>query len=398
MGSLTTIEQRTLNLLSSLGWQTRINELDGDTEIQPGPNAEWEGLTRSLEAHFRTEARKHGISEVSAALDALLSSARMNRFHPIKAYLAGVGYDGGQYIEQLAQCFDNPDGLFPLYLRRWMIGSVRRVVEGGTQNRVLGLDGPQGVGKSKFCEWLIPPYMKRAHFRSSPVDPHDENHMRGVMTNWIWEVVELGSTTRKADVDALKGFLSAEEVKIRIPYDRSITKKPAMCSFIATFNNTAGVLNDPTGSRRFMLCEVKSIDWQQYTRTLTPDKVWGEASMLYAMGEPADLTPDEAKAAAERNNQYRVENPLQDMILEYFDITPQDLSKYTWTSDIEKVLQDPPYNLINPNTPRLMYKGSQDKLRKDLAAVLLEMGCTRGDKRKPGNSTAQKGYYGIQKK
>lgn len=392
--NLVTIAQRTLTLFSQLGWQSRTCDLDNDIEIRPGPNAEWERITKSLEAYFRTEARKNGISEVNAAYDAFYSSARQVRYHPIKDFLNGLTYDGGHYIQQLANHFDNPDGMFEQFLRRWLIASVRRVIEGGTQNRMLVLDGPQNSGKSSFVRWLVPNHLQRSHFVESPIRPDDEDHKRRLLKTWVWEVAELGATTRRSDVEALKHFLSLQQVTVRLKYDRGDTEKPSLTSFIGTINNVSGALNDPTGSRRFMFCTIKHIDWA-YSHDLSPDQIWSEAYMQYLAGESADLTSDEADKANLINKAYQADNYVRDLIFQYFEIDPTNQTWFSWTIDIETILQNPP----NPSGQSIpMYKGSQDKLRKEISAVLLELGCQKGDRRKPGNNTPQKGYFGIKVK
>ena len=133
-----------------------------------------------------------------------------------------------------------------------------------------------------------------AFFVEGPINTDDKDcHVR-LMGKWIWEVSELGSTVRRADREALKFFISQQTVTIRKPYGRLDTVKPAMASLLGTVNNESGILADPTGNRRFLVCKVESIDWE-YAK-LSPAQVWAEAYQLYQDGEPWQLTPEEIKS------------------------------------------------------------------------------------------------------
>lgn len=397
--TLATIEHDTLHALYTWGWEVRFNDLEGAIQCKPGPHAEWENVTEHFMCHFRNEMRKEGITYVNAAWDAVVSQARKNRYHPIREYLYKLTYDGGKYIQVLANCFDNPDGMFDVFIRRWLIGAVRRAIK-GTQNRMLVIDGLQDIGKSKFVEWLVPEHLRAAHFVSSAIDPSNDDHQRRLLNTWVWEVGEVGATTRRADMEALKHFLTLEQVTVRKKYDRGDTVRPNLTNFIGTFNNISGVLNDPTGSRRFMFCKVVGIDWRQYTTTLTQEQIWAEAYAAYLAGESADLTGDEANKAKDINDGYYVESPVKDLLLHYFKIDPNDTSNFIWTSDIEYILQNPPL-LQQPNGATVQdrtYKGSPDKLRKEISEILYHMGCKKDQRRKPGNSSPQKGFWGVIKK
>jgi putative DNA primase/helicase len=149
---------------------------------------------------------------------------------------------------------------------------------------------------------------------------------------WIWEISELGNTTRKADADALKDFLTQGHITVRKPYDRWEIKKPSLASFIGTVNAIGGILNDPTGNRRFMTAYVNQINWKYADGS--PDQLWAQALTLYRKGESWHLTPEEAKLAAVVNDSYAVEDPTIDYIRRHFEIDPRRVDWFTPTIEI----------------------------------------------------------------
>jgi predicted P-loop ATPase len=206
--------------------------------------------------------------------------------------------------------------VFALFLKRWLIGAIAKAYQ-AEQNRMLVLDGPQDVGKSHFARWLCKPL--QGLFVEGPINPDNKDDQIRLMRSWIWEVAELGSTTRRADQEALKYFLTMRQVTVRKPYGKFDIVKPALASFIGTVNNEAGILNDPTGSRRFMVAKLLSINWDYVL--LDVNQVWAQAKALYDAGETWKLQDADADLATQANEDYQIEDPLLSYVLRRFDIT-----------------------------------------------------------------------------
>ena len=160
-----------------------------------------------------------------------------------------------------------------------MIGAVARAYT-GKQNAVLVLDGPQDIGKSQFARWLCP---LPGLFKDGGINPDNKDDNLLAIRSFVWEVSELGATTRRADVEALKGFLSREQFTLRPAYAHFDVVKPGLASFVGTVNNSSGIFSDPTGSRRYWTTTVTSIDWT-YTQHVTLSQVWAEAVAAYRAG------------------------------------------------------------------------------------------------------------------
>jgi hypothetical protein len=316
--------------LQLLGYSFRINDCNEGLEVNGVP------VNDTIEAIIRTQLRDNRYRQVEVARDAYVAEGHHNRYHPAKDYLNGLQWDGGDHISRLGEYFRDEQRAFPTWLRRWLVGAVARVMENGKQNRVLVLDGKQGLGKSHFVRWLASPLP--AYYYEGPIDPDNKDHYVRLMSTWIWEVSELGSTTRRADREALKSFLTYETVTVRKAYGHNDTKKPALASFIGTVNNENGFLADPTGSRRFMACTLTDID-RQYSREVDVNQVWAQAVALYRGGETGELTTEESEKANEYNSEYEVEDILDNVLPDLFDIDPTDTTTATTTAQIVAVLR-----------------------------------------------------------
>jgi len=318
-----------IDFLTDAGYSFRLNLCDDSIEVNG------ECITDVIRSQIRCKLRDAGLGKfLAAAEDALVTHAAKNAYHPVRAYLESLSWDGGNHIARLANHFTDTNQIFGLYLRKWLIGSVARAYT-GAHNAVLVMDGPQGIGKSQFARWLCP---LPGLFLDSSIDPDNKDHSLLAMRSWIWEVGEMGATTKRADVEALKAFLSRERFTIRPAYGRYDVKKNGLASFIGTVNNSNGIFSDPTGSRRYWTTTVTTIDWS-YARSADVNQVWAEALAAYRNGESWTLTPDDASRAAEINEEYEVPDIFEDLLRKHFQLDPADREHWTSTADILTTLQ-----------------------------------------------------------
>jgi len=293
-------------------------------------------FTDTHDAIIRTKLRDDSLP-LAHAEDTRILLGNENRYHPIKQYFRSLPWDGqSDHIATLASYFDDTRNVFYDWLKRWLIGAVAKVEGGGSnQNFMLVLDGGQGIGKSEFVRWLCP---IQEYFLESPVNPEEKDCQLRLIQNFIWEVGELGHIIRRADREAFKRFLTTQRVQVRPPYGRHDMVKPATASFIGTVNNEGGgFLNDPTGSRRFAVTTVTSIDWA-YSNDIDVNDVWAQAYGLYQAGEMWEFRGNEAARRDEINAAYQEDEPLDDMVLTRFDIDPTNSDLPTWRMTSPQIL------------------------------------------------------------
>jgi len=312
-----------IDILSSLGYEFSLNQMDDQVYVNG------QMISDVSAATIRSKMSDLGHVRFNIIEDAYTREAQRRPFHPVTDYLSGLKWNGQSNILALCDKFEDVDGMLPMFLRRWLIGSVAKAYT-GAQNPMLVLDGPQGIGKSQFAKWLCPlPGM----YIDSAIHPDNKDSLISLMTRWIWAVGELGNTTRRADRDALKSFLTMQQVTVRAPYGKHFIVKPALASFIGTINaDGSGLLDDATGTRRYVITELKRIDWS-YT-TLDIDQIWAEAVAAYSAGESWLLDTVENDEADNIKGRYVIQDPLEDWILKFFEIDPTRADWILPTTDI----------------------------------------------------------------
>lgn len=380
-----------LSVLEDGGYIFTQNDLDDTIEVNG------KLIDDGLAAEIRTYMRDLGFHKIAAIEDAYTACAYRNRYHPVRRYLDGLEWNGQDHYTSL--CHHLRDGHAPItyrdesgnviskrpvidvWLWKWMLAAVAKAYERNVQGPVLVLDGHQGIGKSRFVAWLASPLQHM--FLESPIHPDNKDHDRYLCTKFIWEIAELGATTRRADREALKGFITKEQVTFRKPYGHHSVTKPALASFIGTINNEMGFLTDPTGNRRFLIVTLESIEWS-YTN-LDPSQVWAQVIAAYKNGQRWELSEEEQAVRDGSNKQYERIDPTEDMLVRHFDIEPENTEWFLHTADIAKTLREKAWARDND---QVLFNG--------IGTAARRLGLKQGQKSIGGQRG--RGYFGIRVK
>ena len=338
-----------VDLVRSLGYDARYNTLSQTLEING------ERITDVLEAKLKSHLRDHGVDAVNVAMEAVLGWAGTVRaYHPIKETLDGLTWDGQDHIWRLATYFKDvhvdlfpaedwrhklPAPAFGTYLLYWLVNAVARIYQPRlVRTTMLVLASRQQyIGKSKFVQWLATPFP--GYFHEAAIDPDDKDHALRSADKFIWEVSELESTTTRKDVGALKAFITRSEVTERPAYGKHPVVLPTMANYVGTVNieQNRGFLVDRTGSTRFMVCELESIDWKGYTKAIDPAQVWAQAVDYFRKGAPAELVGFDAQLRTKINKEHEAAPASADFVPEIVQVTGNAEDWLTPAKIIEKM-------------------------------------------------------------
>lgn len=234
----------------------------------------------------RTVEGKIGVSDIYTAVNA---TADRQAYHPVKAYLERLTWDGTPRLDTLFIDYlgaeDSP--YTRAVSRKAFVAAVARIMAPGCKfDCMTVLVGKQGRFKSTILS-----IMGGAWFSDSLrtfEGKEAEERLRGV---WIIEVSELQAFDRSS-VEAIKGFLSKQSDRYRPAYGHMLREFPRQCVFFGT-TNTPDFLRDTTGGRRFWPVD---IDERERTKSVVNDlpnerdQIWAEAVTRYRAGEPLYLT------------------------------------------------------------------------------------------------------------
>lgn len=228
----------------------------------------------------------YGITGRGQIQDGLTVVLRGNSYHPIRDYLDAVEWDGVRRLDTMyIDMFGADDTPYTRAVtRKAHVAAVARIYNAGCKyDQVLVIVGDQGVGKSTSIA-----RMGRQWFSDSVTTVTGKEALESIQGSWLIELGELASL-RKAEVDAVKQFVSKTEDRFRVAYGKRVEHFPRRCVFFGT-TNEEDFLRDATGNRRFWVINILGkkgglVDVWEYLDDETVAQIWAEAKEYYEEGE-----------------------------------------------------------------------------------------------------------------
>ncbi|MEH7960898.1 VapE domain-containing protein, partial [Staphylococcus pseudintermedius] len=159
-----------------------------------------------------------------------------------------------------------------------------------------------------------------AWFSDSLVSVTGKEAYEALQGVWIMEMAELAAT-RKAEVEAIKHFISKQIDRFRVAYGHYIEDFPRQCIFIGT-TNKIDFLKDETGGRRFWPLTVNPDKVEENWSQLTKDdinQIWAEAKYFYEQGEDLYLSSELEKEMRAIQSKHTEESPYVGIVEEFLN-------------------------------------------------------------------------------
>jgi putative DNA primase/helicase len=276
------------------------------------------------------EMRDSGISAIRIDLDqrylvapseadavrAVQYVSERNRFHPVRTFLKGLTWDGEPRLARVTKeilgvepSSREEDSLLALLVRRWFIAAVARPLKPGIKvDSVLILVGRQGGGKSTFFRVL------GGEWFSDTEMGLDKDGLMQLGGSWIYEWAELENVIGRNTTSRVKQFVTSDRDRFRPPFGRTpITV--LRTSIIVGTTNLDSFLHDPTGSRRFWVIPVGSINEALLRKWR--EQLLAEAVAAYRSGERHWLSDEEEALRQEFVSQFNETDPWEEAVLAY---------------------------------------------------------------------------------
>lgn len=263
--------------------------------------------------------QEHGIYNRSKTDDAVHQIAGENAYHPVKDYLNATEWDGTERLDTLFIDYLGVEDtkLNRAVTRKAFTAGVARIFEAGIKfDYMTTLYGGQGQGKSTILD-----RMGGAWFSDSLSSVTGKEAYEALQGAWIIEMAEL-SATKKAEVEAIKHFISKRVDSFRVAYGRHSEDFPRQCVFFGT-TNKIDFLRDETGGRRFWALSVNRKHATKSLNQLSDEivaQMWAEAKYRYEQGETLFLSDDLEGQMSERQAVHTEESAYQGMVEEFLEM------------------------------------------------------------------------------
>lgn len=280
---------------------------------EPIRNVDYSGLRVYIETIY-------GIVNGSKIEDALSLNFEKNSYHPIKQYIKSLEWDGTPRVDELLiNFFGVEDTVYHREaIRKQLVGAVARVFKPGVKfDMVLTLVGPQGCGKSTFIKKL-----GKSWFSDTFLTVQGKEALEQIQGAWLIEIAEL-SGFRKAEVEAVKLFISKQEDSFRPAYARTPETYKRQCVFWGTTNNKE-FINDPTGGRRFNPIDINidnaKLDVFEDLTEAYVDQIWAEAYVMFKNREKLILSSKANVEATRKQMLHSETDERTGLVLDFLDM------------------------------------------------------------------------------
>lgn len=291
--------------------------LTGELPWNKDVGADWKdsddaGLRYYMESIYQ-------ITHIKKIDDALKLTFEKHTFHPVRDYLKPLKWDGVPRVETLVVDYLGAEdtAYVRMVTKKWMCGAVARILRPGIKfDHMLVLTGPQGAQKSSFFRILAKDW-----FTDSIQDVEGNQAVEKLMNSWIIEFGELQAFS-KSESNAIKRFITSQEDRTRLAYDRRSSYLKRQCVFAGTTNKSE-FLKDDTGNRRFWPVEIqKEGRTKDVFKDLEEerDMIWAEAIVLWRdKKESIYLTEEEEYLARREQEGHREVNEKEGIIIKYLE-------------------------------------------------------------------------------
>ncbi|MBQ3754165.1 MAG: hypothetical protein II864_11610 [Prevotella sp.] len=310
----------------------------GFEQKAPGFDGGWQQLTdRELRRIAFEQMKEVGVAW-SIDIELYARSTMIPDYDPIADFLSHTTpWDGTtDHIGQLARRVPTAFSDWPDYFHRWFLGMVAQWQQ---RSRDYGnalvpmLIGGQGTHKSTFCKLLLPRSLREYYIDDIKLDSAEQVE-RMLARMLLVNIDEYNAKTPREQAK-IKRVLTEHDVQTRRMRSDDYLMLPRMASFIATTNEREP-LADPTGSRRYLCCELTGII--DTTSPIDHAALFGQAIAELDAGATWYLSRDEEAALEQHNEQYRQQATAEDLLTARFEPAPRQKEHFMRATDIMKAL------------------------------------------------------------
>ena len=246
------------------------------------------------------ECHEAGLEVFDRDMKRYLGSSRIRDYNAAHTYLRDLKPWDRQtdYIGQMADRVPTDTPQWRERFHTWFLGMVAQwdgwnISHG---NAVVPLlVGAQGCGKSTFGQLLLPPELRDVGYRELVDFSSKQDAERLLCSSLLINLDEFNQISEKIQQGFLKNLIQKTSVKGRRPYSSVTLNMPRFASFIAT-TNMADVLSDPSGSRRFIIAEIKDGRAIDLSAPIPYQGMYAQAQAELADGRRPYFTAEEVTA------------------------------------------------------------------------------------------------------
>ena len=247
-----------------------------------------------------------------------IHSTLVEDYHPFTLYIQELPeWDGEDRLTDLAQRVST-EAYWVKHFHRWMLALMAQWMGKNTTyaNCVAPLlvSEEQGWLKSTFCKSLMPEPLQA--YYTDQIDLSANGRLEGKLA--VMGLINLDEFDRLSSraMAKLKNLMQLSSLNIRKSYQKNYSQLPRIASFIGT-SNRKDLLDDPTGSRRFLCVEVEHrIDCTD----IDLSQIYAQLKAELEAGERYWFTSEEEQEIQFHNEAFYQVHPEEELFRNHFRV------------------------------------------------------------------------------
>ena len=302
-----------------------FNEVTDQTSYRIGDSQPWQQMDDSVVCSLRREmASDTGKRVLKSDVADIIKSNYARRVHPVRDYIKALPkWDGTDRVALLAghvgvepSAQGDKAGdvaqLFHWAMHKWLVGMVADWLSDEVSNQtILTLIGQQGIYKTTFFRYLLPPPLRQYFWENSHNSFSMKDDQIALTENCLVDIEEI-DMFRDRDNAELKSLATRIQLKVRRPYDKFPVAKHRLASLCAT-GNQEQFLTDETGDRRWLCFRISSID-KPWEWDLDYDQLYAQLRDEYFDGFQYWFDKSEEQRIQRQNAPFRIVSDEEQLI------------------------------------------------------------------------------------
>ena len=356
-------------------FDVRYNVLEGQAEIREKDDstAAYRAVTPLVLNTLVLRLHEEGLPVWDRDVQRLLNSLEQRQYHPVTDYLSSLPrWDRVDRLAPLARRVSG-DALWVSVFGIWMRGMVHQWLgvagldaechSGANQLALILVSREQGLHKSSFCRMLLPPAL--AALYTDKFELVGRQNLEFPLCRYALVNLDEFDRYGSAQMAKLKNLMQLGRLNVRRPHAVHFEQMQRTASFIGT-SNTAELLTDPSGSRRFFCQEVaSSIDC---TTPVEYDQLYAQILAELSEGMPYYMDKATETAVQQHNRPYYRASALREAFLSLYrkaeDSGASSSAQWLTATDI--------YSQLQQHFGARIINGSPSQLGRQLAFLGLE--------------------------
>ena len=292
-------------------------------------NGEWHLMEESYICKLRrmmaTDTSKRVLKN---DLKDMINSDLARRIHPVRDYVKQLpAWDKKDRVAELAsfvhveavqekQTPEEAQELMRWALHKWLVATMADWLSDDICNEtILTFIGPQGVYKTTFFRFLLPPPLRPYYWENSSNSFSQKDDQIALVENCLVEIEEIDAFKNRDNAE-LKSLSTKITLKIRRPYDKFVMAKHRLAALCAT-GNQERFLTDETGNRRWLCFRVSRVDnprkWE-----FDYEQLYAQLRDEYYDGFPYWFGKSEEARMKQQNEYFRIISDEEQLIRSRF--------------------------------------------------------------------------------